>query len=139
MQECFRRNPDHYGGEFEEGDIQEEEAENPAANDPQVDESSTLVLDPAPRNNPEVDEPSVPLYQPKTASTAVSPHDDEPSATPATSSLSEGSQTTSDHSRKASEGTKGQDRGLRTLEPYQQTEGGERLVPDANHNSLPPS
>lgn len=139
MQECFRRHPEHYGGEFEDSDSQEEEAENPAANNPQVDESSTPVLDPAPQKKPEVDEPSVPLYQSKTPPTAVSPQVDEPSTSPAASSVSEGSQTTSDHSRKAPDGTKGQDRGLRNLEPYQQTEGGERLVPDANHNSLPPS
>lgn len=140
MQECFRRHPDHYGGEFEDSDGQEDEAENPAANNPQVDESSTSpVLEPVPRKSPEVDEPSVPLYQSKTPFSAVSPQVDEPSFPPATSSVSEGSQTTSDHLRKAPEGTKGQDRGLRNLEPYQQSEGDERLVPDANHDSLPPS
>lgn len=141
MQECFRRHPDHYGGEFDDGDGQNDEAENSASNNPLVDEASTSpVLDLASSKNPEVDEPSMPLNQSKTPSSALSsPQADDPSVTPTTSSVSEGSQTTTDLSRKAPEATKGQDRGLRTLEPYQKSEGGERPVPDANHDSVPPS
>lgn len=140
MQECFRRHPDHYGGEFDDSDGQEEEAENSAANNPLVDEVSTSpVLESASPKNPEVDEPSVPLYQSKTPSSAVSsPQVDEPSVSVATS-VSEGSQTTSDISRKDPDATKGQDRGLRILEPYQKEEGGERPVPITNHDSVPPS
>lgn len=108
MQECFRRHPDHYGGEFDDGDDQEE-AETPPANNPPVDEDSTSpLLEPASPKKPEVDEPSVPLYQSKTSSSAVSPEVDEPSAPPATSSDTEGSQTTSElSSRKAPERNKG--------------------------------
>lgn len=134
MQECFRRHPDHYGGEFDDGDGQEEDAENAATNPPQVDEASTSpVLDRASPKDPEVDEPSVPLFQSKNPSSA-SPQVDEPSAT---SSVSEGPQTTSDLSRRNtvedSASSKGQDRGLRNLEPSQ-LGGGDKVVVKTNHN-----
>lgn len=134
MQECFRRHPDHYGGEFDDGDGQEEDAENAATNPPQVDEASTSpVLDRASPKDPEVDEPSVPLFQPKNPS-SPSPQVDEPSAT---SSVSEGPQATSHLSRKNtvedSASTKGQDRGLRNLEPPQ-PEGGDKVVPETKHD-----
>lgn len=134
MQECFRRHPDHYGGEFDDGDGQEEDAENAATNPPQVDEASTSpVLDRASPKDPEVDEPSVPLFQPKNPS-SPSPQVDEPSAT---SSVSEGPQATSHLSRKNtvedSASTKGQDRGLRNLE-LPQPEGGDKVVPETKHD-----
>lgn len=133
MQECFRRHPDHYGGEFDDGDGQEEDAENAATNPPQVDEASTSpVLDRASPKDPEVDEPSVPLFQSKNPSSASSPQVDEPSAT--SSSVSEVPQATTSHlSRRNtvedSASTKAQDRGLRNLEPSQQ-EGGDKVVPE---------
>lgn len=134
MQECFRRHPDHYGGEFDDSDGQEEDAEKAATNPPQVDEASTSpVLDRASPKTPEVDETSVPLYQSKNPS-SVSPEVDEPSAT---SSVSEESQTTSDLSRRNtlhdSASTKGHDRGLRNLQPPQ-PEGGEKVEPETKHD-----
>lgn len=134
MQDCFRRHPDHYGGDFDDGDGQEEDAENAATNSPQVDEASTSpVLDPASPKAPEVDEPSVPLFQSKNPSSA-SPQVDEPSAT---SSVSKRPQATSHLSRRDtvedSASTKGQDRGLRNLEPSQQ-EGGDKVVPETKHD-----
>ena len=132
MQECFRRHPEHYGSEFDDSDSQEDLG-NPT--NPQVDEPSTSPVLDALSPNPEVDEPSAPLYQSIPSST--SPQVDEPSATQATS-VSEGSQTTPDLSRKAPEDTKGQDRGLRTHEPYQ-TESSKKLVSEANHDSANPS
>lgn len=134
MQECFRRHPDHYGSEFDDGEGQEEDAENAATSPPQVDEASTSpVLDRASPKGPEVDEPSVPLFQSKNPSSA-SPQVDEPSAT---SSVSEGPQTTSDLSRRNtvedSASSKGQDRGLRNLEPSQ-PEGGNKQVQDTKHD-----
>lgn len=134
MQECFRRHPDHYGGEFDDGDGQEEDAENAATNPPQFDEASTSpILDRASPKDPEVDEPSVPLFQSKNPSSA-SPQVDEPSAT---SSVSEGPQTTSDLSRRNtvedSASNKGQDRGLRNLEASQ-PEGDDKVVPKTNHD-----
>lgn len=135
MQECFRRHPDHYGSELDDGEGQEEDAANAATSPPQVDEASTSpVLDRASPQDPEVDEPSVPLFQSKNPSSA-SPQVDEPSVT---SSISEGPpQATSDLSRRNtvedSASTKGQDRGLRNLEPSQ-PEGGDKVVPGTKHD-----
>ena len=134
MQECFRRHPDHYGGEFDDSEGLEEDAEKSATNPPQVDEASTSpVLDRTSPTNPGVDEPSVPLYQSKNPSSA-SAQVDEPSAT---ASVSEGPQTTSDLSRRNSledsASTKGQDLGLKNLAPSQ-PEGGEKMVLEKNHD-----
>lgn len=134
MQECFRRHPDHYGGEFDDGDGQDEDAENAATDPPDVDEASTSpVLDRASSKTPEVDEPSVPLFQSKSPSSA-SPQVDEPSAT---SSVSEGLQTKSDLSKRNiledSASTIGQNHGLRNLAPSQ-PEGDDKVVPETNHD-----
>lgn len=138
MQECFRRHPDHYGGEFDDSDGQEEDADNATTTNPsQADEASTSpVLDHrASPKDPEVDEPSLPLFQSKNPSSAASPQVDEPSATSSVSG--EGPQTTSDPSRRNtvedSASTKGQDRGLRNLD-LSQPEGGDKVGPETKHD-----
>lgn len=137
MQECFRRHPDHYGGEFDDGDGQEEDVENAATNPPQVDEASTSpVLDHASPKDPEVDEPSVPLFQSKNPSSASSPQVDELSTT-SSSVLEVPQATTSNLSRRNtvedSTSNKAQDRGLRNLEASRQ-EGSDNVVPETKHN-----
>lgn len=134
MQECFRRHPDQYGGEFEDGDGQEEDAENATTNPQKADEASASpALDRTSPKDPEVDVPSVPLFQSENPSSA-SPKVNEPSVT---SSVSKGPQTSSDLSRRDtiedSASTKGQDRGLRNLDPSQ-PEGGDKVVPEIKHD-----